>query len=134
IMLKVCEECGNEFKTYPSIANKKRHCSQHCLNVSRGTELTGKRFGRLVVLNLDYIDHRGRWMWNCICDCGNSTTVRATHLRSENTKSCGCLAAELTRARSALPTGEHARRDNIKRYKFYAEKRGIYYGLTNAET
>jgi len=33
----------------------------------------------------------------CKCDCGNETTVRLTNLRSNHTKSCGCIRSSTTR-------------------------------------
>ena len=30
-------------------------------------------------------------MWLCICECGNQKTVRADHLKSGHTESCGCI-------------------------------------------
>ena len=62
-------------------------------------DLTGQRFGRLVVMNQapSYIDKKGRKFvrWFCLCDCGNTTIVKADALRSGNTKSCGCLNTEI---------------------------------------
>lgn len=53
-------------------------------------DLTGHRFGRLVVI--DQAPNRGnRVMWNCICDCGNRAIVNGGKLRSGHTRSCGCL-------------------------------------------
>lgn len=38
---------------------------------------------------------RGRYrMAECLCVCGNKTTIRYASLSSGNTKSCGCLRAE----------------------------------------
>ena len=53
-------------------------------------DLTGKRFGRLVVNDL-YDRNNGVIRYECICDCGNQTVVRASNLRSGHTKSCGCF-------------------------------------------
>ena len=36
-----------------------------------------------------------RAYWNCLCDCGNITTVSGKKLRSGQTKSCGCLHKEV---------------------------------------
>ena len=63
-------------------------------------DLTGKRFGRLLVIDRadDDItpgDGRHRAMWNCLCDCGKTITTRATSLKSGTTKSCGCLNREI---------------------------------------
>lgn len=54
-------------------------------------DLTGKRFGRLVVLEESVIGEKERSHWICQCDCGKIITVRGTALTSGNTKSCGCL-------------------------------------------
>ncbi len=58
-------------------------------------ELTGQRFGRLVVircLGSYQTGERKFKRWLCQCDCGNFTEVRTGHLTSSNgTKSCGCL-------------------------------------------
>ena len=57
-------------------------------------DMAGKRFGRLVVLNIGYIASCREAMWNCICDCGNSFVASGRRLRNGTTKSCGCLARE----------------------------------------
>ena len=33
-------------------------------------------------------------IWHCKCECGNEVDVKGAHLRSGNTKSCGCLQKE----------------------------------------
>lgn len=57
-------------------------------------DLTGQRFGQLVVLYQtdDYVDPQGKLKarWHCICDCGNEVDVVGHRLKSEKTKSCGC--------------------------------------------
>lgn len=58
--------------------------------------LTGKRFGRLVVIKkADPPEGKENitW-WVCKCDCGNICTIRAKSLKSGDTKSCGCLHRE----------------------------------------
>lgn len=60
-------------------------------------DLTGQRFGRLLVQKL--AGHTGtgrkrRSIWLCICDCGRETTAQLGHLRSGHTLSCGCLFDE----------------------------------------
>jgi len=52
-------------------------------------DLTGQRFGRLVVLDFSHKDKDGLTYWKCQCDCGRTTTVPIRNLRSGNTKSCG---------------------------------------------
>ena len=57
-------------------------------------DLTGRRFGRLVVISRDKgrHSHRGEAHWLCRCDCGGLSVVRSDHLRSGHTASCGCRA------------------------------------------
>ena len=56
-------------------------------------DLTGRRFGRLVVTT--YVGDR---KWSCVCDCGANHDARSSHLREGRIRSCGCLARELTGA------------------------------------
>ena len=59
----------------------------------KGEDLTGKRFGRLIVLYRDYSVKRPHWI--CQCDCGNITKPIAGYsLKNGITKSCGCLQKE----------------------------------------
>ena len=67
---------------------------------------TGKRYGRLLVLKfVDVRHHNARWL--CLCDCGRRKVVYGHSLRKPNrgaengpTRSCGCLARDVTRKRS----------------------------------
>lgn len=53
-------------------------------------DLTGKRFGQLVAVEmLDRSDHYGRW-WRCLCDCGGEKEVQAYILNRGSVTSCGC--------------------------------------------
>lgn len=51
--------------------------------------ITGRRFGKLIVLGKGESKGPGRTAWNCRCDCGQVKTVRGDALKSGNTKSCG---------------------------------------------
>ena len=63
--------------------------------MARIRDLTGQRFGKLVVISLDpnYIPKPG-WhaKWLCRCDCGNYKTVQSNHLIAGDTTACcfGC--------------------------------------------
>lgn len=56
-------------------------------------DLTGKRFGKLTVLERCYdMPKRGSTVyWKCICDCGNETIATSLHLKNGDKKSCGCM-------------------------------------------
>lgn len=64
-------------------------------------DLTGERFGRLIVLKRseDKILPCGKSVvrWICLCDCGKNCIVNSKELRSGITNSCGCYGAEQRR-------------------------------------
>ncbi len=61
-------------------------------------DLTGQTFGWLEVIGR--APNRGKEPhWVCQCQCAHAVVVRGLHLRSGNTKSCGCLKRELCRPR-----------------------------------
>lgn len=53
-------------------------------------DLTGLRFGKLVVVERAENDRSGNRMWLCQCDCGNRKVIGGRHLSSGASKSCGC--------------------------------------------
>lgn len=65
---------------------------------------SGTRFGRLTVLAFAGNDGRKSALWLCRCDCGKETTPMGAHLRDGRTKSCGCLHADMARARGLRGT------------------------------
>ena len=64
--------------------------------MSKRLDLTGQRFGRLVVLKP--ASKKGKHTyWDCQCSCGNIKSISTSHLRSGHSKSCGCsLRKEVT--------------------------------------
>ena len=61
--------------------------------MSKLIDLTGKRFGRLVVLQR-FGTMLGQPTWLCQCDCGERAIVKGRYLRDGRTKSCGCFRSE----------------------------------------
>lgn len=61
-------------------------------------DLTGQRFGRLVVESYTR-DKNNRIKWNCVCDCGNKTSVYTHSLMKGITKSCGCYNSDYHKER-----------------------------------
>jgi hypothetical protein len=57
-------------------------------------DLTGLRFGKLVVLNMEGHSKDGHITWRCKCDCGKEKVVMGKMLTIGKTQSCGCLRAE----------------------------------------
>lgn len=97
----VCQcECGNMITVPTQSLRSGNTKSCGCLNEY---DLTGKRFGRLTVI--EKVKSKTNpcgsksTMWKCICDCGNIVNVRTRLLTTSATKSCGCLNSELTSKR-----------------------------------
>lgn len=87
-------DCGNEVEVRQSNLSSGRTRSCGCLRV---VDLTGQRFGRLLVTALagkKVYPKSTVLIYRCRCDCGNETEVFASSLRSKMTKSCGCLNRE----------------------------------------
>lgn len=85
-------------------------------------DLTGKRFGRLTVNQLDSVRGNGESYWLCTCDCGNQIAVSRGNLKLGITKSCGCLQKETT----ALAKRKHVQYDLSGDYGIgYAVNNGI---------
>ena len=70
-----------------------------CVYMGAPIDLTGKRFGRLVVVS-EASPHYSKGgskqrQWNCLCDCGKEIITTTQNLRKGDTKSCGCLKIEM---------------------------------------
>jgi len=60
---------------------------------TRVIDLTGDRYGRLVVISR--APNKGRRVaWRCRCDCGAERIIASNNLRRRHTLSCGCLLRE----------------------------------------
>jgi hypothetical protein len=56
-------------------------------------DITGLRFGKLVAIRPNgNKSPRGSFIWECVCDCGNTKYISQEHLSGKRpVKSCGCL-------------------------------------------
>lgn len=75
-------------------------------------DLTGRRFGRLMVLGPDPEPYRSpsgkpTRRWRCRCDCGKELTVLQNALTGKRgTRSCGCARADSTRQSAKDMSGQ----------------------------
>jgi hypothetical protein len=124
----LCEcSCGTDIVATTKHLRNKDTQSCGCLQKDRASaarlnDLTGRRFGRLVVVGR--AEGGKHTIWLCKCDCGRVKTVAAQHLLSGAIRSCDCLRAEASRARRGashpswrpdLSEGERARKRNVNR-------------------
>ena len=69
---------------------------------SRTRDLTGERFGNLVVTAAAGSKDGSR-MWHCACDCGKAVTFATTDLQTARCRSCGCGRHRTKHARARSP-------------------------------
>jgi hypothetical protein len=61
-------------------------------------DLTGQKFNRLTAIKPSYYHENKRtWVWEFLCDCGNTHLSRGSDVKNGNIKSCGCLRLEKLR-------------------------------------
>lgn len=115
-------DCGNT--TYVRGSNLKNGHVKSCgckskeEQLNRYEDITGKRFGRLIVSKKAGRTKRGV-SWLCKCDCGNEKVVCGADLRSGKTKSCGCLSDEARKMPKKVTHG-------LSRTRIYREYRSMF--------
>ena len=119
-------ECGNETE---ALSSKLRgatalHCG--CKPNGHTKDLTGQRFGKIVVLEYVGTSTWRHARWRCKCDCGTVMVLQSSTLISGGQTACGC--------NRKLRLGEAALNILFKQdYKRNAAKRGIEFELTKEE-
>jgi hypothetical protein len=92
--------CGNKKLYSTNDLNKGSAKSCGCMQ-TQFEDLTGKRFGRLVVLASEgYHEKSHSVQWKCRCDCGKEKIVLGGNLKTGKTVSCGCYSSEQKSLRS----------------------------------
>ena len=66
--------------------------------MTRIIDMTGRRFGRLLVLSRASNTKHHKAAWLCKCKCGNQKIIAGGLLRSKKTQSCGCIKKEWARS------------------------------------
>jgi transcription elongation factor Elf1 len=90
-----CPFCGKEKTSSPANVNRSGHtlCA-NCAQICR-TDITGKEYGCLIVLDIDLEEMRkrenGKSYWKCECLCGEYTSVSRYDLKLGKVISCGCV-------------------------------------------
>jgi len=96
IIWKCICTCGNLKEV--NTRNLREGRTKSCGCLLKPEDLTGKKFGRLTVIKYSGKRYpKSKFIWLCICDCGNKTEVRGEYLKSGITKSCGCIRIERMR-------------------------------------
>ena len=116
-------DCGNK-DTILVISSKLKRGEVKSCGCLKTEDLTGQKFGKLLVLEKDEEKIKQRKLegknnnniyWKCECDCGNKTSVYAGALKSGHTQSCGCLRKKEKEAKENLTGMKFNRLTVIKR-------------------
>ena len=62
--------------------------------MNRRIDLSGNRYGKIVVLNYSHTHNGKEAMYACKCDCGTEKVIRGSHLSQGKIVSCGCHRKE----------------------------------------
>ena len=89
---KKCEICSKVFWVFSYRVRSAKYCSKRCQEKGKLIDMTGKRFGKWLVLERAGRDKGGNTLWLCKCECGKESAVRGNFLRRGLSKSCGCNA------------------------------------------
>lgn len=90
-----------------------------CLRKKNLIDETGKRYGKLVVI--EYVGSRDNAtgagaLWKCRCDCGKEFIARGDSLRDGTTTSCGCVKSRQEELLASLL--EDSNIDFVRQYTF----------------
>lgn len=86
-------------------------------------DLTGRVFGRYTVEGDPRRAHQRETTWACVCSCGTRTRVSSHCLTAGLSRSCGCLAAEVTGDRSRTH-GESGHDKRAAEYRVWLGMKG----------
>lgn len=70
--------------------------------MAKRQDLTGQVFGKLKVVKLSDKKRNKCFLWECICECGNTDYSNTQPLTSGHKKTCGCRLANLVGIRTGM--------------------------------
>lgn len=97
---------------------------------ARNKDLSGNKIGKLLILEKRRDQNKSITYYLCKCDCGNETIVSGSNLKSQATKSCGCLQYEYLTEGQRKPVNDVVCTRIITYYKRNAKSRNIKWDLT----
>lgn len=106
-MVWLCEcDCGNlvECPLYKLRRGTSKSCG--CLEVKgKGKDVQGSKFNKLTAISsTGKKGVSGDFIWECLCECGNSVEVPIGRLSSGSAYSCGCSTRMGKHNRTGTPT------------------------------
>ena len=89
-------DCGNSVVVRATSLQSGNTASCGCYRRERAAtarfkDLTGKTYGKLMVVGKSHRSHNGKTRWDCSCECGGHISVQGFSLISGAITSCGCM-------------------------------------------
>lgn len=104
-------DCGKQVTVLQNALTSTSHPTRSCgcTRLGHVKDMTGQRFGRLLVIAPVVLDqplsNGQRTIWRCRCDCGNTVDLSRKTLLSGKVHSCGCLLKDASAARVSATVG-----------------------------
>lgn len=89
-------------------------------------DLSGQKFGRLIVNKFVGENIHGDSLFDCLCECGTKRTVLGYLLRNGNTKSCGCYNKDIITSHGMTGTPIYKLWRRIKDNYYNKNVKGYY--------
>lgn len=95
--------------------------------------IKGKRFGRLLVVDIHKDYGYGNWLWLCRCNCGIEKYISRTNLQNGNSNSCGCLQKERTSFANSIEKNKAAFNSIYDGYRKKSQNKNIEFNLSELQ-
>lgn len=97
----------------------------------RAKDLTGKRFGYVIILQKAYRENKVTY-WKCLCDCGMICILRGQRFTGRKSKNanCGCKASQILSDSHKLPENRGLINKLFNAYKRTAKLRNLNFSLS----
>lgn len=95
----------------------------------KAIDLTGQKFGKLLVISKSNNNKSGRTMWLCNCDCGKEKIVSTKLLKNGESNSCGCNWRVQNKKHASWKGYEEIPKDFFSNIRRGANLRGIEFNI-----
>lgn len=122
-----CLYCNNIIKRRGDYLYQNRIISCGC---PKPIDIKGQKFNHLTPIKIHSYDKNNGYIWECKCDCGNTSYTSYCRLVNNYTKSCGCERAKSLAKMSQLGSkGELKIVEILQKNKILFERQKTFHDL-----
>jgi len=95
-------------------------------NMAKHENLVGNKYGQLTVIKeVGFTTHlvTRQMQWECLCDCGGTKITTSAALKTNHTRSCGCLHAKTCTEKAKTLNYRHGK-SNSSAYRTWSQMVG----------